>query len=180
VTFRDKYGPWALVAGASEGVGAAFAQAIAERGVNVGLLARRQAVLEDVATGISERTAVQTRTLPVDLAEAGAAAAIIDATKDLEIAFLVSCAGADANFKPFLANPVETAQAMVQRNCIMPMRLCHHFAPAMVARGSGGIVILGSGANQLCRQAVARCRRRRRRHLRSLRQPRQRADLDRR
>lgn len=55
MTFTDKYGPWALVAGASEGVGAAFAQAIAERGINVVLLARRLAVLDQVADRITAR-----------------------------------------------------------------------------------------------------------------------------
>ena len=56
------------------------------------------------------------------------------------------CAGADPNFKPFLANPIEAAEAMVRRNCMVPMQLCHHYAPAMMDRGSGGIVIFGSGA----------------------------------
>jgi uncharacterized protein len=146
MTFATKYGPWALVAGASDGVGAAFAEGLAERGVNVVLLARRQAVLDQVAAEINSRASVQTRTLAVDLAEPGAAAAIAAATSDLEIGFLVYCAGADPNFKPFLANPIEAAEAMVQRNCMVPMQLCHHFAPAMVERGSGGIVIFGSGA----------------------------------
>lgn len=146
MTFATKYGPWALVAGASDGVGAAFAAGLAERGVNVVLLARRQAVLEEVAAQISSRTSVQTRTLAIDLAQPGAASAIAAATADLQIGFLVYCAGGDPNFRPFLANPIEAAEAMVQRNCMMPMRLCHHFAPAMVERGSGGIVIFGSGA----------------------------------
>src|ERR1700739_277345 len=146
MTFAAKYGPWALVAGASDGVGAAFAAGLAERGVNVVLLARRQAVLDHVAAEIKSRTSVETHTLAVDLAEPGAASAITAATRDLEIGFLVYCAGADPNFKPFLANPIETAEAMVQRNCMVPMQLCHHFAPPMVERGRGGIVIFGSGA----------------------------------
>jgi len=146
MTFANKYGPWALVAGASDGVGAAFAAGLAERGVNVVLLARRQAVLDRVAAEISSRTSVETRTLALDLAEPGAAAAIVAETSDLEIGFVVYCAGADPNFQPFLANPIEAAEAMVQRNCMVPMQLCHHFAPAMVDRGSGGIVIFGSGA----------------------------------
>jgi short-subunit dehydrogenase len=146
MTFATKYGPWALVAGASDGVGAAFANRLAERGVNVVLLARRQAALDQVAADINSRGSVQTRTLAIDLAEPGAGSAITAATSDLEIGFLVYCAGADPNFKPFLANPIEAAEAMVQRNCMVPMQLCHHFAPAMVERGSGGIVIFGSGA----------------------------------
>ena len=146
MTFVTRYGPWALVAGASDGVGAAFAQGLAERGVNVVLLARRQAVLDQVAAAIASKTSALTRTVAIDLATPGAAAAIAAATSDLEIGLLVYCAGADPNFKPFLVNPIEAAEAMVQRNCMVPMQLCHHFAPAMVERGSGGIVIFGSGA----------------------------------
>jgi short-subunit dehydrogenase len=146
MTFAAKYGPWAVVAGASDGVGAAFADGLAERGVNVVLLSRRQAVLDEVATGISTRTGVQTRTLAVDLARPGATAEIIDATKDLEVGCLVYCAGSDDHFRPFLASPIETAEAMVVRNCVVPMQLCHHFAPAMVERGRGAIVVFGSGA----------------------------------
>ena len=146
MTFASKYGPWALVAGASDGVGAAFAEGIAERGVNVVLVARRLAVLDEVAAGIADRTGVQTRALAIDLAEHDAASRVAKATTDLDIGFVVYCAGADPNFQPFLANSIETAEAMVQRNCIVPMQLCHHFAPPMVQRGSGGIVLFGSGA----------------------------------
>jgi short-subunit dehydrogenase len=146
VTFASRYGPWALVAGASDGVGAAFATGLAERGVNVVLLARRQQVLDRVAADIESRTSAQTRTLAIDLASPNAAAAIADATGDLEIGFLVYCAGADPNYQPFLSNSIAAAEAMVQRNCLVPMQLCHHFAGAMVQRGSGGIVIFGSGA----------------------------------
>src|SRR5580693_1957097 len=135
VTFADKYGPWALVAGASDGVGAAFAEGLAERGLNVVLLARRQAVLDEVAAGIADRSGVETRTLAIDLASDDAAAQVAAATTDLEVGFLVYCAGADPNFEPFLANPIGTAEAMVHRNCVVPMQLCHHFAPAMVDRG---------------------------------------------
>jgi uncharacterized protein len=146
VTFAARYGPWALVAGASDGVGAAFASGLAERGVNVVLLARRQTVLDGVAAEIESHTSSQTRTLSIDLAQPGAASAIAAATSDLDVGFLVYCAGADPDFRPFLANSIEAAEAMVQRNCVVPMQLCHHFARPMVERGRGGIVIFGSGA----------------------------------
>ena len=80
MTFATKYGPWALVAGASDGVGAAFAEGIAERGVNVVLVARRQGVLDEVAAGIADRSGVQTRTLAVDLANHDATSIIAAAT----------------------------------------------------------------------------------------------------
>ena len=56
------------------------------------------------------------------------------------------CAGRGPDYEPFLANPVEPALAMVQRNCVVPVQLCHHFAGPMVARGRGGIVLVSSGA----------------------------------
>jgi short-subunit dehydrogenase len=144
--FATKYGPWAIVVGASDGVGALFAERIASEGVNVVLVARRRHVLEDVAEGIRERTEAQTRTLPVDLTDADASKKIIDATADIDIGMLVYCAGGDPNYQPFLSNPVSAAESLLQRNCLVLMRLCHHFARPMVERGRGGIVNFTSGA----------------------------------
>jgi short-subunit dehydrogenase len=64
----------------------------------------------------------------------------------LTVGFLVYCAGADPDFKPFLDNTITAAEAMVQRNCVVPMQLCHALAQPMVQRGAGAIVIVGSGA----------------------------------
>ena len=144
--FSEKYGPWALVAGASEGVGALFAEALAERGINVVLLARRQAALDEVAARIRTAHGVETRTLAVDLAEPGAAAAVTAAVADLEVGCLVYCAGADADYAALLDNPVGTAEAMIHRNCTVLVELCHAFAGPMVSRGRGGIVVFGSGS----------------------------------
>jgi hypothetical protein len=104
VTFADRYGPWAIVAGASDGVGAGIAEELARRGVDVVLLARRQAVLDSVAAGIRERTGARTRTLAVDFAEPGAAGAVIEATKDLEIGFVVYCPAPIPTSRPSLIN----------------------------------------------------------------------------
>jgi short-subunit dehydrogenase len=144
--FVTKYGPWAVVVGASDGVGSLFAERLAREGVNVVLVARRQHVLEDVATGIRERTDAETRTLPVDLTDADASQIIIEATADMDVGMLVYCAGGDPNYQPFLANPVSVAEALLQRNCLVLMRLCHHYAGRMVERGRGGIVNFTSGA----------------------------------
>lgn len=143
---KDRYGPWALVAGASEGVGSALADALAERGLNVVLLARRESVLAEVAAGIEARHGVLTRSLAIDLTDTDAARQVVDAVADLEIGYLAICAGADPAGEKFLAQPAETAVAMVQRNCVVPLQLIHHFAGAMAARGRGGVVTFSSGA----------------------------------
>lgn len=141
-----QYGPWAMVAGASDGVGAAFAEAIARGGINVVLLARRQHILDDVAAGVSRRTGAETRALAIDLAAPDAVESITTATADIDIGLLVYCAGADADIMPFLENTITAAERMVQRNCVVPMQLTHHYGRAMVERGRGGIMILSSGA----------------------------------
>ena len=71
---------------------------------------------------------------------------VIDATSGLEVGLVAYNAGADPNYEPFLANPAETAISLVQRNCVVPVQMCHHFAGPMVARGRGGILLVGSGA----------------------------------
>jgi len=145
-TFAGRYGPWALVAGASDGVGAAYARAMAERGLDVVLIARRQGALDEVAAAIRADTGVEARVVAVDLSEPDAMAKIVEATAGLEVGMVMYCAGADPNYEPFLANPVEIPLAMVQRNCVVPMQVCHHFAGPMAARGRGGIVLVSSGA----------------------------------
>ena len=140
--FAEKYGPWAIVAGASEGVGVSVARLLGERGVNVVLVSRRQELLDQVAQTVSS----ETRTLALDLSEPDAAARLAEATADLEIGLLVYNAGADPNASTFLGTPIEVWQAMVTRNCTTVLAASHHFAGLMTGRGRGGIVLVTSGA----------------------------------
>ena len=84
--------------------------------------------------------------MAVDLTAPDAVAAIVDATADLEVGLVLYCAGGDPNYEPFLAQPVETAVALVERNCVVPLHVCHHFAGPMQQRGRGGVVLVSSGA----------------------------------
>ena len=144
--FAGRYGPWALVVGASEGIGAAFARAVAEQGLNILLVARRQQALDEIAAAVIDDFGVQARTVAVDLTEPSAVLAIVEATEDLEVGFVFYAAGGDPNYELFLTQPIDNAVALVDRNCVAPMRLCHHFAAPMQARGRGGIVLVSSGA----------------------------------
>jgi len=145
-SFAERYGPWAVVAGASEGVGECFAHAVAERGVNVVALSRRQNVLDEVADSIRATTGVEVRPVAIDLATEDAMDHVRAATGDLDVGLIMYCAGADPNYTYFLDQSAETAKAMVQRNCVVPLEMCHHFAPPMRERGKGGIILVGSGA----------------------------------
>jgi short-subunit dehydrogenase len=103
-------------------------------------------VLDEVAAAIRNEHSVEARAVAIDLAEDDAMIKIVAATAGLDIGMVMYCAGADPNYEPFLANPLEPALAMVHRNCIVPMQMCHHFAGPMEARGKGGIVLVSSGA----------------------------------
>jgi uncharacterized protein len=140
--FSERYGPWAVVAGASDGIGASVARLLGDRGVNVVLVARRGAVLEEVAATMQS----ETRALVLDLSQPQAAAELADATADLHVGMFVYNAGADPNASQFLEKPVEVWNEMVVRNCTTVVGTTHHFAQLMRQRGQGGIVLVTSGA----------------------------------
>jgi uncharacterized protein len=142
VEFAKRYGPWALIAGASEGIGASAARRLGERGINVVLVSRRQAALEDVAATVLSST----RTVELDLSEPNATSQLIRATADLEIGLLIYNAGADPNMARFLDKPLDVWQAMLTRNCTTVMASAHHFGGLMVERRHGGVVLVTSGA----------------------------------
>jgi short-subunit dehydrogenase len=144
--FAERYGPWAVVAGASDGVGEGFARAVAARGINVVLLARRQPLLDDIAASIRAETGVEVRPASIDLSADDAMSRVVSVTEGLDVGLIMYCAGADPNYAHFLSQSAETAKAMVHRNCVVPLEMCHHFAPPMRARGRGGIILVGSGA----------------------------------
>jgi len=141
--FRTRYGPWALVAGASEGIGAAFARQLAARGLNIVAIARRPELLAAIQTEIVQRHEVEVRTISTDLAEQDAAVQIRDATRDLEIGLLVYNA-ALSPIGPFLANDLAPALRALDLNCRTPLALCHAFGRDMVARGRGGLLLMSS------------------------------------
>ena len=140
--FAGKYGPWAVVAGASEGVGASVARLLGDRGVNVVLVARRQSALDDAAAAVK----TDTRTVALDLSNEGADEALADAVDGLDVGLLVYNAGADPNASRFLDTPLARWQELVRRNVNTVLGACYHFGSGMARRGRGGIVLVTSGA----------------------------------
>jgi short-subunit dehydrogenase len=143
-TFQQRYGPWAVIAGGSDGIGAAFADQLAARGLHVALLARREATLTECAEGLRARHGARVRIVPVDLRDANAGETVAAATADLEVGLLVYNAGAPAGAGRFLDQPLETSLRMVELNCQGPLTLAHHFGGAMRERGRGGMIFLTS------------------------------------
>ncbi len=144
-TFADKYGPWAVVAGASTGTGQAVSHEIAARGLNVVMLARNEERLKRTATEVATAHGTQTRPVVADLADTNIGAVVTAATADLEVGLLVYNATVPL-FGRFLECSLDLHLESVAVNCRTPVVLSHHFAPAMVERGRGGIAIVGSNA----------------------------------
>lgn len=144
--FAERYGPWAVIAGASEGTGRAFAEQIAAEGVNCILIARRAGPLDELAAELRARHGVECVTAAVDLAKPEAADRIVEAVGGREVGLFVSNAGADPNGSRFLDKPVQAWIDLVQRNVMTTMRSCHHFAGPMRARRRGGLILVGSAA----------------------------------
>jgi uncharacterized protein len=142
--FADKYGPWALIAGASEGIGACLAHELAERGLNLVLIARNQALLQEVAEDVRSRHGVEVRPLVQDLTDADVAARVADATKGLEVGLVIYNAGASDRTTTFLESGADYAFKQIKLDCIGPVALVDLFAPAMRGRGRGGIVLVAS------------------------------------
>jgi short-subunit dehydrogenase len=142
--FRDQYGPWALVAGASDGIGECFARQLAERGLNVVLLARRESMLESLAAELRAAHGVETRVLVADLTAEDLDDRVAEGTQDLEVGFLVYNAGAVHGAKTFHDHSVEHALGLVALNCRGPVYLTHRLGNAMRKRGRGGMLLLTS------------------------------------
>jgi short-subunit dehydrogenase len=141
--WRRKYGPWALVAGASEGLGAAFARGIASRGLNVVLVARRAQALSDLAAEIRSASGVEVRIVAADLGDAQMMVPIRAAIAGLEVGLLVYNA-AYSEISEFFAQTLEAKLRMLDVNCRGPLIMADELGRAMVARGRGGILLMSS------------------------------------
>ena len=138
--FADRYGPWAVVTGAAQGVGLAFAEGILERGVGVVLVDREPAVV-DVAAGLTGST----RAVVADLADPGWLATLASATEGLEVGLAVANAAVSFVGR-FLDQPAASRLATVQVNCLATTELAAWALPPMVERGRGGLVVTSSGS----------------------------------
>lgn len=144
--FAERYGPWALITGASEGTGASFARQLAAKGLNLILVARRNGPLEDLAAELHARHGGQCITATVDLAREDAAARIAGIAGPREVGLLITNAGADTSGAAFLDGDPAHWNALVTLNATTTMGLAHHFGRAMRARQRGGMILVNSGA----------------------------------
>lgn len=145
-SLTKRYGPRALITGASSGIGAEFAKRLARAGMSLVLAARRRENMVALRNEIAAANDVDIRIEAVDLASDPDA--LIAATADIEIDLFVNNAGFGEK-DPFLDIPIDTQLKMIQLNCAAVIRLTHHYVTQMVERDRGAVIITSStGAYQ--------------------------------
>ncbi|MCC6646156.1 MAG: SDR family oxidoreductase [Polyangiaceae bacterium] len=143
--FQGDYGPWALVTGASSGIGEALARELAARGVSVAIVARRKERLAELAAGLRRDHGVGAVELAIDLSDEIAIDELDARTRDLPIGLVAANAGF-GDKGPFLTADRAQLARMIDLNCRATALLCHAFAPRLLARGRGGLLITSSTA----------------------------------
>jgi hypothetical protein len=143
LNIKEKYGNWALVTGASSGIGEEFARRFASLGLNLILVARRKERLEKLSEELCNKFKIKVIVAPVDLTAENFIEDLKKYTAGIEIGILVNNAGFGSNGEFIDANPEKEAE-MVKLNCLAPTILTHHFVKQMVERKKGAIIFLGS------------------------------------
>lgn len=141
--FRDHYGPWAVVTGASDGIGREIAICLAEAGLHVVLVARRGALLDTLAAGLREEHAVQTLVVAADLGTRAGIDAVLAQTSPLDVGLFVAAAGFGTS-GPFIDGPLDEELSMIDVNCRAVAALSHTLGRRFARQKRGGMILMSS------------------------------------
>ena len=142
----EKYGPWALIVGGSEGIGAAFARKLAARKFNIVLVARKEPPLVELASEL-RASGVEVRTLSADLSRSDVLERLRTVTDDVVIGYLIYVAGANSIRGNIVELEPEVYRAVIAVNVLAPVEFVRHYGSRMKDRGRGGIIVAGSLSN---------------------------------
>lgn len=140
---RSKYGQFALITGASSGMGAEFARQLAKAGLDLVLVARRRSKLEEIAEELHDEFGTRVKIVELDLLDAGASGELARRTEELDVGLVVLAAGI-FTAGPFTGNDLSSEADVVTLGAIRPMELTHHYASLFVERRRGGIILVSS------------------------------------
>ncbi len=142
--FVERYGQWALIVGASDGLGAELAKEAARRGLNCALVARRGDRLEQLASDLRCDHGIDTLCRSIDLTDADAADRLDRIADAVDVGLLIINTGGDTVASAFLDGTLERWQGLIGRNIGLLTETLHRFGRRLAARGSGGLVVVGS------------------------------------
>lgn len=141
--FLDNYGPWALVTGASSGIGQGFAEELASCGVNLLMTARRQDRLEKLGARLRAANAIEVECIVADLADPAAPHQLFEACAERDIGLVVSNAGFSVRGLHETLDAADLTE-MLTVDCYAPLHLSRLFLPGLKARGRGGFLLVSS------------------------------------
>jgi hypothetical protein len=140
---KTQFGPWAVITGASSGIGREFARQIAASGIDLVLVARRETLLNEIGAELTIEFRVKHRVIVADLSEDGSVKEVESATADLDIGLIVSNAGTGSPGRFLSANRDELA-ALLRLNTLAHLDIACRFCPKLASRKRGGILFLGA------------------------------------
>ncbi|MGO9932625.1 MAG: SDR family NAD(P)-dependent oxidoreductase [Steroidobacteraceae bacterium] len=144
MSLKERYGPWALIVGGSEGIGDHLARRLGRAGINIIMVARKPATLAETSRRIRDETGVEVRTLQLDIGRDDMLERIREVTDGLEVGMLIHNVGGGQGFGPFVDCTLAEVMAAVLANPVALTKLAHHFGKPMAERGRGGILMIGS------------------------------------
>lgn len=145
-SFKKNYGNWALITGATSGIGAELTSQIASRGLNIVLVARKEKELAEHAAQLEKRYGIATKTISADLSTNEGVQKVKRVAE--EIGLLILAAGIEVN-GAFEKTPLEAELRLIQLNVTATLELTHHFSKGMVERKKGGILLVASLSGQM-------------------------------
>ena len=140
---KKRFGPWALVTGASSGIGKEFARQIAASGINIVLVARREDLLKEVGVEFSKRYGVEHRVVVLDVSREDFIGQLASATDDLDIGLVVSNAGT-GNPGEFLKLDRQMLEETLRLNTMSHLDIAHYFGGKLAERRRGGLILVGA------------------------------------
>jgi short-subunit dehydrogenase len=140
---KKRFGPWALVTGASSGIGKEFAQQIAASGINIVLVARREDLLKEVGVEFSKGYGVEHRVVVLDVSQEDFIRQLASATDDLDIGLVVSNAGT-GNPGEFLKLDRQLLEDTLRLNTMSHLDIAHYFGGKLAERRRGGLILVGA------------------------------------
>jgi short-subunit dehydrogenase len=140
---KNRFGPWALVTGASSGIGKEFAQQIAASGINIVLVARREDLLKEVGVEVSRRYGVEHRIVVLDVSREDFIGRLASTTNDLDIGLVVSNAGT-GNPGEFLKLDRQLLEETLRLNTMSHLDIAHYFGGKLAERSRGGLILVGA------------------------------------
>jgi short-subunit dehydrogenase len=152
--FKNRYGSWAIVAGAGEGIGAAYCQALGELGINLLMIDHNEQAMQATAKKVASAHSIETMQLVLDLGSSDATLKVMEAIEDLDCRLLIYNA-AYGPVKPFLVNDTSELDKYIDINCRSTLHLVHAFAGYLKTGVSGGIILMASLASLWGTQLVA-------------------------